>query len=85
MVYGAGSGRATGIPTYQGILDIIVTGGSISSIYGSGSAAYVVSGEDATKVNISVSAGTVGNIYAAGVGGEAGVDGGNECKWNPSS
>lgn len=85
MVYGAGSGRATGIPTYQGILDIIVTGGSISSIYGSGSAAYVVSGEDATKVNISVSAGTVGNIYAAGVGGEAGVDGGNDVNGTPAA
>ena len=62
-----------------------MTGGSISSIYGSGSAAYVVSGEDATKVNISVSAGTVGNIYAAGVGGEAGVDGGNDVNGTPAA
>lgn len=84
-VYGAGSGRETGIPTYQGTLDINVTGGNVSNIYGSGSAAYVVSNEKPTEVNISVSEGTVDNIYAAGVGGDAGVNGGNNDNGTPAS
>lgn len=78
-VFGAGTGRNYSVPTYCGEMEIEVTGGKVSNIYGAGSAAYVVSdGTTRSKVNIFVrGAAEVGNIFAAGRGGET-MDGPEE-------
>lgn len=78
-IYGAGSGRNKSIPTFSGELDINITGGSVDNVYGSGSAAYVTSsGSEISKVSITASGGVIGNIFAAGIGGEASVEAENE-------
>lgn len=78
-IYGAGSGRNKSIPTFSGELDINITGGSVDNVYGSGSAAYVTSsGSEISKVRITASGGVVGNIFAAGIGGDASVTAEND-------
>lgn len=76
-LYGAGTGRDISAPVFKGKLDIHVSGGEVTKICGSGSAASVASDEAAisnpSQVNITVSGGTVKDIYAAGRGGDDSV------------
>ena len=76
-VFGAGTGRGSSVPTYCGEMEITVTGGKVSNIYGAGSAAYVVS-KDTTRSTVGISVAgnaVVGNIFAAGTGGDSAVTG----------
>ncbi|MDE8733820.1 hypothetical protein P0G10_11915 [Eubacteriales bacterium DFI.9.88] len=69
-VLGAGTGRNQSIPTYTGHLSIEVYGGNAKNIYGGGSAAFVT--KDG-KVDIKISGGTVGDVFAAGQGGDGAI------------
>lgn len=73
-IYSAGTGRAVSIPTFEGNMDIKVDeSAAVGNIYGAGSAAYVISGnseQQSSSINMEIKGGTVGNIFAAGKGGD---------------
>ena len=74
-IYSAGTGRAVSIPTFKGNMDIKVDeSAAVGNIYGAGSAAYVISGnseQPPSSINMEIKGGTVGNIFAAGKGGDS--------------